>query len=209
MPADSSIRFFDMQFKRQVQEGDLRLNPFEQVALPYLQGRVLDYGCGLGNLACAAARQGCSVLALGASPTAIRHLREVALAEALAIEASEVDLRAHELQEQFDAVVSIGLLMFFDCRTAFMQLANLQAHVKPGGIAAINVLVEGTTYLDMFDAAGHCLFARDEMPKRFAGWEILRADHQDFPAPGEQVKSFVTMIAKKPLSQSATAAARQ
>lgn len=198
MVSNSSIRFFDTQFQRQVREADLRLNPFEQAVLPYLRGRVLDYGCGLGNLAVAAARQGCSVVALDASHTAIEHLRQIARSESLPIQAAEADLRTHELSEDFDAVVSIGLLMFFDCPTALARLRDIQARVKPGGVAVVNVLVEGTTYQDMFDPSDHCLFARDEMHRRFAGWEILHLEHQDFPAPREQTKSFVTIVARKP-----------
>lgn len=197
-PATDSIRFFDAQFQRQVLASDLKLNPFEEQALPYLRGRVLDYGCGLGNLAIAAARQGCSVVALDASRTAIEHLRQVAQAEALPIQASEADLRMHAVHEDFDAVVCIGLLMFFDCATAFAQLRNLQAHVRPGGVAVVNVLVDGTTYMDMFDPSAHCLFGRDALQKRFGGWEILRCDFQDFPAPGEKVKAFATIVARNP-----------
>lgn len=37
MVSDASIRFFDAQFRRQVDESDLKLNPFEERALPYLQ----------------------------------------------------------------------------------------------------------------------------------------------------------------------------
>jgi SAM-dependent methyltransferase len=122
MASDTSIRFFDTQFRHQVQAADLRLNPFEQRALPHLRGRVLDYGCGLGNLALAAARQGCEVLALE----------------------------------------------------------------------------EGTTYLDMFDPSGHCLFTPDAVVQRFAGWDILSLAHEDFPAPGGRLKRFVTLIARKP-----------
>jgi tellurite methyltransferase len=198
MVSDSSIRFFDAQFQRQVREADLRLNPFEQAALPYLRGRVLDYGCGLGNLAVAAAREGCDVVALDASHTAIEHLRRVALAGALPIQAAEADLRTYALREDYDVIVSIGLLMFFDCATAFARLRDMQAHVRAGGVAVVNVLVEGTTYLDMFDPSDHCLFARDALRQRFAGWEVVYCEHQDFPAPREQVKSFVTIIARKP-----------
>lgn len=200
MTAESSIGFFDRQFRRQAAEGDLRLNPFEQLALPHLRGRVLDYGCGLGNLAVAAARQGCSVVALDASPAGIAHLRERARAQALPIEATEADLRTHALHEDFDAVACIGLLMFFDCATARAQLAALQAHVRPGGVAAVNVLVEGTTYLEMFDASGHCLFAPDELRARFAGWEVLEWRREDFPAPEGTVKAFATIVARKPAS---------
>ena len=198
MNANYSVRFFDAQFQQQAQEGDLRLNPFESAALPYLHGRVLDYGCGMGNLAFEAAKRGCSVLAIDASPAAIAHIRQRAAAEGLPVQAALADLRDYELQEDFDAAVAIGLLMFFDCPTAFRVLANLQAHVRAGGIAVVNVLVEGTTYLDMFDAEEHCLFARTELESRFAGWSIVHSQFDDFDAPGGQKKAFATIIARKP-----------
>jgi tellurite methyltransferase len=194
----TSVEFFDTQFRRQLQQGGAELNPFELAALPYLQGRVLDFGCGLGNLAVAAARRGCPVVALDASHAAIEHLRAVAAAGQLPIEAIETDLRTYALTEDFDTVVSIGLLMFFDCPTALRQLASLQAHVRPDGVAIVNVLVEGTTYLDMFDAGGHCLFAPDELRHRFQGWDVLRCEQQDFAAPDHRIKSFVTLIARRP-----------
>jgi tellurite methyltransferase len=194
---NSSIAFFDAQFQRQVRGGDFALNPFEKTALPYLRGRTLDYGCGLGNLAVAAAERGCSVVALDASHTAIEHLRQVASERALPIEAYEAELHDYELREDFDTIVSIGLLMFFDCPAAFRQLSSLQSHVRRDGIAVVNVLVEGTTYLEMFDPRGHCLFARDEMRHRFSGWKMLRYEHQDFDAPNQSVKSFVTAIAQR------------
>ena len=172
MNSDASIVFFETQFQRQVLQSDLKLNPFELRALEYLQGKVLDYGCGLGNLTIAAARRGCSVVALDASHTAIEHLRQVAKSESLPISAAEADLRTHELNEDYDAVVAIGLLMFFDCPTAYAQLSSLQVRVRPGGVAVVNVLVEGTTYLEMFDPSAHCLFSRDELAKRFVGWDL-------------------------------------
>ena len=200
MASDASVRFFDAQFQRQVREGDLRLNPFEDRALPWLHGRVLDYGCGLGNLALAAARRGCTVLALDASPTAIHHLSQAAQAEGLAVDAREADLSGFALEGEFDAVVSIGLLMFLDCPSARRQLAQLQAHVRPGGIAVVNLLEEGTTYLDMFDPAGWCLFAAGELERHFAGWEILHAAQEDFPAPAGRIKRFATVVARKPVA---------
>ena len=197
MKSSSSVTFFDTQFRRQVQDGEFALNPFEKAALPYLRGRMLDFGCGLGNLAVAAAERGCTVVALDGSHAAIEHLKRVASGKALPIEAYEAELRDYELREDFDVVVSIGLLMFFDCPDAFRQLSSLQSHVRRDGIAIVNVLVEGTTYLDMFDPQGHCLFARDEMRRRFAGWNMLRYEHEDFGAPNGRIKSFVTAIAQK------------
>jgi len=198
MSQSSSVAFFDSQFQQQVRNRDFQLNPFELLALPYLKGRVLDYGCGLGNLAMEAARRGCPVVAFDASPAAIEHLRKRALDAALPIDAIEADLRSHEVDGEFDCVVSIGLLMFFDCPTALRVLAMLQDRVRPGGIAAVNVLIQGTTYLDMFQPDSHCLLPREEMAKRFAGWDILHFEFRDFEAPGQRTKSFVTLIARKP-----------
>lgn len=195
---DASIRFFDTQFRRQIRQAELALNPFEQRALPWLQGRVLDYGCGLGNLALAAGRRGCTVLALDASPAAIEHLQARAAAEALPVQAVLQDLASHHVEGEFDTVVCIGLLMFFDCDTAWRKLRELQDHLRPGGVAVVNVLVEGTTYLAMFDPQAHCLPTAATLLERFAGWEILAADHEDFPAPDGTVKSFSTIIARKP-----------
>jgi tellurite methyltransferase len=198
MNPNNSVAFFDRQFQQQVRDRDFTLNPFELAALPHLRGRVLDFGCGMGNLAIAAAGRGCSVVALDASKSAISHLRQRALDEGLPVEAIEADLRNHAISEDFDCVVSIGLLMFFDCATAFRVLSMLQACVRPGGVAVINVLIEGTTFLDMFQPESYCLFAPNAMETRFAGWDIIHSELRDFDAPDQRIKSFVTLIARKP-----------
>ena len=195
----ASVRFFDAQFRAQLDSGELRLNPFEQATLPWLSGEVLDYGCGLGNLALAAAERGCRVRALDASTVAIAHLRALAAARGLPITAEQGDLRDHvPARQAFDTVVSIGLLMFFACSDARRQLARLQAAVRPGGVAAINVLIEGTTYLDMFDPAQHCLLGHDELRRAFDGWALLHAADQEFDAPRGLRKCFSTVIARRP-----------
>jgi tellurite methyltransferase len=198
MSSTGSVDFFDRQFRQQVEQQDFRLNPFELEVLPHLRGRVLDFGCGLGNLSMAAAAQGCPVLALDASPTAIAALRLRAHASGLPVEAIEADLRHYRIDEDFDCVVSIGLLAFLDRATALRVLAMLQDRVRRGGIMAINTLIEGTSFLDMFGTAEYCLLARNELPDRFAGWEILHAGFPEFEAPGQTIKSFVTLIARKP-----------
>lgn len=197
MASSKSIEFFDKQFRHQAGDAALQLNPFEKVALPYLHGEVLDFGCGMGNLAFAAAKQGCIVAALDGSTAAIEHVRARAAAEGAAVTGELADLRHYRLARDYDCVVSIGLLMFFDGPTALAVLADLQSHVREGGIAAINVLIEGTTYLDMFDPAGYCLFAPSGMQRRFAGWTVERFDLSEFEAPRNTVKRFVTVIARK------------
>jgi tellurite methyltransferase len=66
-----SVSLFDEHFRRPPDGEALKLNPFEEEALLYLRGDVLDFGCGLDKLAFAAARRGCRVTALDASPAAI------------------------------------------------------------------------------------------------------------------------------------------
>ncbi len=197
MPANRSTEFFDKQFEQQVRNSDFHLNPFEEMALPFLSGRVLDLGCGMGNLTIEAARRGCSVVALDSSASAIERIRQVASEERLSIQACRTDLKRYNISAVFDVVVAIGLLMFFDCPRAYQMLADIQDHVAEGGHAIVNVLTEGTTYLDMFDAESHCLFARHELEDRFHDWQVLVRDHRDFDAPGLSNKAFSTVIARK------------
>jgi len=198
-----SVDFFDRQFRQQGTDVALRLNPFEEQALAYLQGEVLDFGCGMGNLAFAAAIRGCKVTALDASPAAIEHVRARANEEDLPVAASLADLRDYRICGTYDCIVSIGLLMFFDCPTAFKVLAEIQEHVRPGGCAVVNVLVEGTTYLDMFDPQDHCLFSPTAVLDSFSGWNIVLSEFSEFSAPCHTLKRFSTVIARKPSAKTA------
>lgn len=194
----TSIEFFDRQFEDQVLRGQYKLNKFEQMTQPYLRGDVLDFGCGLGNLAVAAAESGCRVFALDAAPTAIANLQRMASERGLAIKAVEADLRSYRIEDDYDAVVSIGLLMFFDRDTALTQLTRLKEHVRPGGVASVNVLIEGTTFLDMFGTGPYYLFRKDELAEAFWNWDILVESFSNSDAPNSTVKSFVTIIAQRP-----------
>ncbi len=205
MNDNRSIAFFNEQFRRQRDGAALELNAFEALALPYLRGDVLDFGCGLGNLAFAAAGRGCQVTALDASTAAIEHIRERVAREGASVSASRADLRDHPIDRDYDCIACIGLLMFFDCPTAFEVLARLQSHVRAGGIAAVNVLVEGTSYLDMFEPGAHCLFGASQLQARFAGWHIEQDQISQFDAPHHTVKRFVTVVARKPDAGMATA----
>lgn len=118
MNNNRSVEFFVRQFERQIRQPESLLNPFEQAALPPLRGNVLDFGCGMGNFAMAAARADCSVLALDASDVAVSHLRQVASAEGQPVEAQVADPGQYDMTGHFGSIVSIGLLTFLDCAAA-------------------------------------------------------------------------------------------
>lgn len=196
MTADP-VEFFDSQFQRQVREGDFALNPFEQLALPHVAGDVLDLGCGLGNLSLEAAHRGCRVTAVDASPTAVERLRQAALREQLPLQALQADLGSFRIERDYDTIVAIGLLMFFRREHALALLQQIGQRVAPGGRAIINVLVEGTTYLGMFQPGEYHLFGANELVRAFAGWSVLADRRDSFPAPEGTRKEFSTVIVQK------------
>ncbi|MBK5106261.1 MAG: class I SAM-dependent methyltransferase, partial [Burkholderiales bacterium] len=104
MTTPDSVEFFERQFQRQLRDADFALNPFEQLALPHVAGSVLDLGCGLGNFSLEAARRGCSVTAVDASPTAIERLRTTARKEQLPLTALQADLGGFRIELDYDTI---------------------------------------------------------------------------------------------------------
>jgi tellurite methyltransferase len=198
MANNKSVTFFEAQFQRQVREQEYMLNPFETLALDYVQGSILELGSGLGNFSLEAGRRGHHVIAVDASPTAIARLNKDSELEGLPVHGIQVDIENWTIDESYDTIVAIGLLMFFRCETALKLLTAIQEHVKPGGRAIVNVLIEGTTYLGMFDPDNYYLFRRNELEEQLDGWTILESRTQTFSAPEGTRKDFSTLIAEQP-----------
>lgn len=196
VPMNASIQFFDTQFQRQIESKDFELNPFERAVLPFVRGRAVDLGCGLGNLSMAAADQCSSILALDASRAAVDALKLRAGAANAPIVAQVADLAVYELPERFDTVLCIGLLMFFPPSIATSWIERIKSNTEKNGIAAINVLIEGTTFLDMFEQGRYTLFAEDALRTAFYDWQVEYTAIEEFCAPKGTVKRFATIVVR-------------
>ncbi len=191
------VEFFERQFRDQVAAGQFVLNPFEQAALPFLRGRVLDLGCGLGNLSLEAARRGFEVVAVDASAAAIERVAHAARTEGLRIEGVRADLRGYCVPIEYDTVIAIGLVMFFECAEARRLLGEIRRGVAAGGVAIVNALIEGTTWLEPFGEGERCLLPEGEIERVFSGWRIALARREVFAAPGGTQKRFDTVVAER------------
>jgi tellurite methyltransferase len=202
MKLNKSVVFFDTQFQKQTCAEDFVLNPFEILALDYLQGTILDLGCGLGNLSLEAGARGHSVVAIDASPAAIARINADAKLTSVNVEAIQADLSEWSLEDSYDTILLIGILSYFPRERAFELLRNVQEQVRPGGRLVINVLLEGMTYREMFDGDHYYLFAPGELQSCFTGWKILVESQHSFPAPGGTEKKLQTLIVEKPAQSS-------
>ncbi len=73
-----------------------------------------------------------------------------------------MDIETWNIDQPYDTIVSIGLLMFFRRERAIELLQDIREHVNPGGRAIVNVLIEGTTFTAFFDGDNYYLFRRNE-----------------------------------------------
>jgi tellurite methyltransferase len=193
-----AVAYFGAQFERQIAAHDYKFGPFEERALPYLRGKVLDLGCGLGNLALAAAARGAQVTAYDACENAVDDLAQRAIASGLDVWVRTVDLKGWHPEETYDAVNCIGLLMCFAREDALAGLQALHDAVRPGGVAVVNAMIVGSTFMAMFDPDQHYFFKPEELAAPFAGWEYLHDSVEDFPMPWNTIKRFRTLIVRRP-----------
>jgi 2-heptyl-1-hydroxyquinolin-4(1H)-one methyltransferase len=110
----------------------------ELVEMGWFQGRVLDIGCGTGELGLALAARGHSVSGVDLAPSAIAQARRKAAERGLEIDfavADATELQGHD--GHFDTVVDSGLLHCLQTPEQRRYVEVLRRICRPGGRVAV------------------------------------------------------------------------
>lgn len=98
--------------------------------------RVLEVGCGIGELTASFQSQGINCLGIDQSAKMVALARERIHEKGLPINCVEqADLYAFEPKHLFDAVIANGVIPYYKDQKSF--IIKLMSYVKPGGVIAI------------------------------------------------------------------------
>lgn len=127
---------------------------------------VLDAGCGTGRVAIELAARDIDVAGVDLDPPMLGQARE----KAPHLEWIEADLCHLALGRTFDVVAMPGNVMVFLCPgTETSVVANVAAHVRPGGVLVAGFQLDHTYGLDRYDA--DCAAAGLTAEARYATWD--------------------------------------
>lgn len=98
-----------------------------------IRGRVIDIGCGTGDLALWLAEQGCAVTGVDFLEKPLAAARQKAAARGLAVNFLQMDaLAVGEIPERFDAATDCGLFHVFDDAGRVSYVAALTRLLESG-----------------------------------------------------------------------------
>jgi SAM-dependent methyltransferase len=125
------------------------LAAWEGLADP-VDGPVLELGCGTGRVALHLARRGCEVWAVDADPSLLEALAARAAAERLSVHAACADVRALQLDRDFDLIIApMQLLQMLGGRAGRgAALERAAAHLGPAGRVAAAIIESAAASLD-------------------------------------------------------------
>ena len=142
-----------------------------------IHGRVLDSGCGTGDLALWLASRGCAVTGVDFLEKPLAVARKKAQDRGLDANFLQMDaLATGEIPERFDAVTDCGLFHTFDDTSRAAYVAALAKLLEPG--ARVFVLCFSS---DEPGAHGPRRVSEQELRAAFAkGWEIEKIEPSRF-----------------------------
>jgi 2-polyprenyl-3-methyl-5-hydroxy-6-metoxy-1,4-benzoquinol methylase len=134
-----------------------------------IHGRVLDVGCGTGDLALWLAERGCAVTGIDLLGQPLDVARRKAAGRGLTVNFLQMDARAiGEIPERFDTVTDCGLFHVFDDEGRIAYVAALEKLLEPGArlfLLCFSTAEPGTH--------GPRRVGEDELRRAFAaGWVV-------------------------------------
>lgn len=136
---------------------------------------VLDAGCGTGRVAIELARRGLEVAGVDRDPDMLSRARQkaphVTWYQEDLVDVHLRDAQAPSHRRLFEAVVMAGnVMIFLDPGTEAAVVANLAAHLPPGGLLVAGFqLLRGGLSLRQYDA--YTVQAGLELHQRWATWD--------------------------------------
>lgn len=133
-----------------------------QFARPGL--KVLDYGCGTGELAISVAEMGAQVIGIDISSEAIRKANEQAKQQGIAQMVTFIEMDAENLwfpNNTFDVVYGVSILHHLDLRQAYREVARV---LKPSGQAIFLEPLGHNPVINWFRSRTPGLRSPDEHP---------------------------------------------
>ena len=121
-----------------------RPQPAFVAAADALRGRVLDIGCGTGDLAIWLAEHGRAVTGVDFLAAPLEQARAKAAARGVAVNFLQMDaLAVGEIPERFDAATDCGLFHTFDDSGRAAYVAALKKLLEPGSRLFVLCMAEG------------------------------------------------------------------
>ena len=177
-------------------------------------GRVLELGCGAGNVALYLSQRGYDVCGVDIAPTAIEWARESALAlgQAASFEVADVLVLPNCADGSFDLALDGHCLHCIIGADRPRFLASARRVLRPGGALCIrtmcNEVPDALAQRAGFDPDSRC-FVRDGVASRYIGWahdierevtdagfELLHAEVE--PSIGGDDLAELLLLARRP-----------
>jgi 2-polyprenyl-3-methyl-5-hydroxy-6-metoxy-1,4-benzoquinol methylase len=160
--------------------------------------KILELGCGDGNVACYLARLGSHVVAVDALASAIavaqRKSRILELMDRIEFRLDDIDGWPIE-PESYDVVIALQSLQYLFDRT-IPRLREAIAAVKPGGF-----LVYSGNTLPHFDTDPPIRFVtEDELKMELDGWILHAFGIEERIIKPNDLRGYVWTVARKPLA---------
>ena len=165
--------------------------------------KVLDLGSGRGRNSFYLAQQGYDVTAVDINEQHIQAIEFVKKQAGITnIHTSLYDINSHQIQGDYDLIISTVVFMFLQRDKVADIVADMQAHTFTGGVNLIVCAVE-TPDAQSELIPFNCYLKPGELKEYYKDWDILKYNENPghlhkADAQGNLIKlNFATLIAKK------------